>query len=122
MSLKAPNVDAPLLEIRWREMLTRMLNELYRPNQKKVTTTYTALLSDSFLICDATGGAFTVTLPPATGNISARMIFKRINSGANAVTISRSGSETIDGATSQSLASQWAVLRLHSDGSNWLTF
>jgi len=122
MSLRAPITDQPLVEIQWRETVTRYLNELYRPALTRVTTTYQAKLSDSYITGDSTGGAFTITLPPATGNIGARMFFKRINAGANAITISRSGAETIDGAATRSLASQWTVFRLFSDGANWLIF
>lgn len=122
MTLIAPNASGPLLEYRWRETISRFINELYRPRTKTVDAAYVAKLSDSFLKCDASSAAFSVTLPPATGNIGARMIVKRINSGANAVTVEADGTETIDGSATQSLATQWAVIRLHSDGANWLTF
>ena len=39
-------------------------SQLYSVNT--VTTTYTVTLADEYLRCDATGGAFTVTLPAAS--------------------------------------------------------
>src|SRR5206468_1807929 len=51
------------------------------------TTTYTISDVDFTVVADATGGAFTVTLPTAVG-ISGRIhVIKRINSAANNVTV-----------------------------------
>lgn len=73
-------------------------------------------------ICDASAGAFTITLPAAgalrsaTGRDDARiLIIKKKDSSVNAVTVSRSGSDTIDGATSYSLSSQYDTIVLCDD-------
>lgn len=84
------------------------------------TTTYTALYSDEVLLGDATGGAFTITLPTAVGNEGKPFTVKRINSGANAVTIGTTSSETIDGSTTVALSSQYAFRSVISDGTNWV--
>lgn len=63
---------------------------------------------------DATAGAVTVTLPAAASILGFDMWFKKIDSSGNAVTIARAGSDTLDGATSVSLASQYNVSRLHT--------
>lgn len=64
----------------------------------KKTATYTALLTDTIIITDTSGGAFTITLPKATGSGKV-FVFKQVGTGTNALTIDGDGSETIDGAT-----------------------
>jgi hypothetical protein len=77
---------------------------------------YTASVGD-FVLADASGGAFTVTLPaPSTDAIVG---CKKVDSSSNAVTVSQNGSETIDGATTQSLGTQYDVLEVISDGTDW---
>jgi hypothetical protein len=73
-------------------------------------------LNDVVLV-NASGGARTITLPaPVSGK---RISVKKIDSSANAVTISRSSTETIDGNPSVSLASQYDSYTVISDGTNW---
>ena len=86
---------------------------------RSVTTTGNVLSGDYLLICDATAGAITMTLPPAAlvpGRIYA---FKRINSGANAVIVDPSGAETIDGAATYTLSAQWNSVTIMSNGTAW---
>ena len=56
------------------------------------TTTYQILTTDHRINCDATGGAFTVTLP-AIIDVPENKIFhiKKVDSSANAVTIQQGG-------------------------------
>ena len=70
---------------------------------------------------DASGGAVTVNLP-TVANWSNKVIrIKKIDSSANAVTINANGTETIDGAASQSLAAQYDSINITSDGVNaWI--
>lgn len=44
------------------------------------------------------------------------------NAATNAITVATEGTETIDGATSASIATNYGSLRLVSDGSNWYSF
>lgn len=67
--------------------------------------------------CDASGGAFAATLPSAaTAGNGATIIFKKTDSSSNAITITRAGSDTIDGATTQALTEQYSIFALVSDG------
>jgi hypothetical protein len=84
-------------------------------------TAYAALTTDEILTGDATGGAFSITLPTAVGITGRAYTIKRINSGANAVTVATTGGQTIDGAATVALSTQWQVLRVVSDGANWLS-
>lgn len=85
------------------------------------TTTYTALAGD-VLLCDATGGAFTITLPAAATVSGASISVKKTDASANAVTIDGNASETIDGAATRLLSTQYEAVTLWSDGSNWWVF
>jgi hypothetical protein len=60
-----------------------------------------------------------VTLPPATGFENFQIAVKKTTGDANAVTVARSGAETIDGATSQSIAGANGGEAYFSDGANW---
>jgi len=79
------------------------------------TTTYSALISDHIILADATSGAFTITLPAAS-NAGLEIKVIKVDSSANVVTISRQGSDTIQGATSRTLRYQYESLTFASDG------
>lgn len=123
-------------------LVNRVLNEYNRQNQvsllsliqaainavadgylfpvSQVTTAYTMAINDSLILCDATGGAFTVTLRPAAECKCKYVLVKKTDASGNAITVDGDGSETIDGVTTDSLASQYDVIRLMSDGTQWL--
>jgi hypothetical protein len=84
------------------------------------TTTYTSRAGD-VILADATGGAFTVTLPVATG-VTVSITVKKIDASANAVTIDGNAAETIDGAATRLLSTQYEAVTLWSDGTNWWVF
>jgi len=88
------------------------------------TTTYTVALADygKLVLCSASGGAFTITLPAAaTAGDGFVVALKRTDSGTNVVTVDGNGAETIDGATTHGLRRQYDSIVLVSDGSNWQT-
>lgn len=78
----------------------------------------TLSLLDSTILADAASGAITLTLPAPSSE--ATFTIKRINTNANTVTIARSGSALIDGATSRVLANPFDFVNLISDGTNWI--
>lgn len=59
----------------------------------------------------------TLTLPAASANAGRVMIVKKTDSGTGLVTITRAGSDTIDGATTLVLTSQYDSVTLVCDGS-----
>jgi len=71
---------------------------------------------------DASGGTFTLTLPLASAAAGREYKVKKIDSSSNVVTIARAGGDTIDGATSVALGSQYQAITLVSNGSNWFLF
>lgn len=95
-------------------------NRSGRKNVRTETTTYTATLNDEVILCDTSGGAFTLTLPAASGNSGKIYEIKYTDSGfANALTIDGDGSETIDGSTTTTLNTQNETIKIICDGSNW---
>ena len=61
-----------------------------------------------------------MTLYLAASNGGKTLTIKKTDSSANAVSILRAGSETIDGATSSILYHQNESVTLISDNSNWM--
>ena len=85
------------------------------------TGNYTATTADVVIRCDSSGGAFTITLPAASGNGGRFYIIQKTDSSTNAVTIDGNASETVEGATTYLLYKQNESLLITCDGSNWQT-
>lgn len=83
------------------------------------TTTYTVTTDDDTVLCDTSGGAFTLTLPAAALSTGKKLIIKKVSSDVNDLTIDGNASETIDGATTTSLNGQYSFIEIICDGSNW---
>lgn len=82
------------------------------------TTTYTAATSDDVIL--ASGSAFTITLYAASGNSGKVLRIKKTDSSlTNVITIDGNSSETIDGALTTTLNTQYEELTIICDGSNW---
>ena len=74
-------------------------------------TPYTAAAGDYTILANAVGGAMTVTLPSATG--SGRILnIKKIDASASTVTIDGFGAETIDGAATYVISTQWVNITI----------
>lgn len=86
---------------------------------RTITTTDTAAATDYTILCDATGGAVTLSLPAASG-VSGRIYnFKKIDATANACTIDPNGAETIDGAATLATTTQFTNTQFQSNGTAW---
>lgn len=86
---------------------------------RTVTTTATAGQFDYTVLGNATGGAFTITLPAAASNPNRILAFKKIDSSANAVTVKGNAAELIDAANTNVLSAQYAAILIHCDGTQW---
>lgn len=82
------------------------------------TGAYTLTATDDIVYADASGGAFNVTLPTAVGCTKIYTV-TRINSGANAVTVNTTSSQTINGSLTAAIPIQNMSLDFYSDGANW---
>jgi len=83
------------------------------------TSNYTVTTSDTVVFANAAGGNVAITLPLASSTTGYRFYVKRIDSSANTVTITHSGSDTIDGLGSFTLDLQYTAVGLVSNGSLW---
>lgn len=83
------------------------------------TIDYTVTGTDVVILADATSTNVTITLPLASSFAGYRFFVKRIDGSANTCQIVRSGSDTIDGDTSITLAVQYLSMTLVSNGSAW---
>ena len=85
------------------------------------TADYTATANDGTIEVDASGAARTITLPAVTGLGGRIYVIKKTDSSANAVTVDGNASETIDGATTVSLASQYStiIIQANAAGTAW---
>ena len=83
------------------------------------TANYSALTSDSVILCNASSGAFTVTLPTAASVLGKLYTIKKIDTSANVVTVTTTSSQTIDGAITNIVATPYESVTVVSDNSNW---
>lgn len=98
------------------DSLRRELNKYVgRIVLSSITAATTLGADDELVLCN---GTFTVTLPPAASSKGKIYVIKNIGSGT--ITIDGDGSETIDGATTQSLSAQYDFIAIASNGTEWL--
>ena len=83
------------------------------------TGDYTATDTDFIILCDASGGSFTITLPTAVGRKGRQFIIKKIDSSGNTVTIDGDGSETIDESTTVVISIQNESKTVAADGTEY---
>jgi len=69
------------------------------------------------VLCDTSGGGFTVTLPAAA--TCAGRVYVVKNKSTNTATVQGNGAETIDGSNTYALSAQWQSVTIQSDGTAW---
>ena len=80
---------------------------------------YTLTTTDHTVLANASTAAFTVTLPTAVNASGQVYIIKKVDSSANAVTVSTTSSQTIDNLSSYSLGYQYQGVIVQSNNANW---
>lgn len=83
------------------------------------TTPYT-ITDEETIIIDATAGDKTVNLISAAGIAGRTIQILKSDSSTNAVLIVTDGSETISGLASYAAVYQYEVVKIISDGTNWI--
>ena len=78
------------------------------------------LTSTDFLI-EVTAINLTITLPTAVGRSGMVYIIKSSVASPN-LTIATTGGQTIDGSSTQTITTQYGILRIFSNGANWLSW
>lgn len=69
---------------------------------------------------DASGGGITITLPAAANIAGRQYTIRKSDASANAVTVDGNASETINGAATYALTTQYQSVTIMSDGTNWM--
>lgn len=86
---------------------------------RTITTTGAPTATDYLILCDATSGAITVNLPAVASSAGRVLVVKKTDASINSVTLDGNGAETIDGAATKILATQYAVLNIQCNGAAW---
>lgn len=87
-----------------------------------ITTVSAATTLDkthNVILVDATGGSRTMNLPTAASSTRREYVVKKIDSSGNTVVLDGNASETIDGATTQTLTGQYDWFKIKSNGTAW---
>jgi hypothetical protein len=111
----------------WGRHVSLILNEnlplAYVPVTKRVTADHTVLREETYVGVTDTSSARTITLPQKM--VDGSIIVVKDESGAagtNNITVSRGGTDTIDGATSTAISSNYGAVTVISNGSGaWFT-
>lgn len=93
--------------------LAQHVAHLQTPGHRIVTAAATLTEADDVVLCNSTGGSFAVTLPLASSVPNQNYRIKK-TVAANTVTITPSGSDTIDGAATLAVTTQWQTTWLRS--------
>lgn len=83
------------------------------------TATNLTVASAATQLVNAAGGAVSINLPAAATATGLIFSVKKIDASVNAVTLDPNGAETIDGAATLVLLTQWQSAQIQSNGSAW---
>lgn len=101
-------------------------NRLMKMGRSAQAGNYTILITDpTYIGVTSTAAPRTITLPAASAVPAGKTFTVKDESGAavtNNITVSRAGSDTIDGATTKVINTNYGGVTLYSDGvSKWFT-
>lgn len=89
--------------------------------QTVASSPYAVQAADSTILVNAVSGTIVVQLPPATNAQDRIWVVKKIDASGNTVDLTPDGSDTIDGASTYSLVTQYDVVHVVSNGTAWFT-
>jgi hypothetical protein len=100
------------------------VNGGYQAKRTATAVSVSAATTDYIIGVTSTAAARTITLPTAVGWAGKVYIVKDESGGAatNNITLATTSSQTIDGAASKAIATNYGTLSVYSDGANWFTF
>lgn len=92
------------------------------PNHRRLSQTISSITTlsgtDNDLIILSGTGTYTVTLPAVSGQTGKQITFKKTGASGT-VTLDGNASETIDGATTYAVNTQWQKVTIWCDGTAW---
>lgn len=80
---------------------------------------YTVGYRDTVILVTTTGATATITLPDASLFPGREIVIKKVDAAVDIVTITPVGGQTIDGAATVDLTSQWEFRRIVAAAGNW---
>lgn len=116
-ALYADNNDGDISAQDLRDFLISAHGSRY-VNTSAIASSDTADTDDDVMLVDASAGAVTITLPDRASNVGKVYTIKRVNA-TNNVIVSRAGSDTIDGATTKTLSTQYAAITIIAGYGGW---
>ena len=88
-----------------------------------VTANYTVSPGDYLIGVNSSSGALTVTLPKSTSANAGKLLVIKDEGGLSGsgktITIAGAGSQTIDGAATRALKTDYSCVQIYSTGSGW---
>jgi hypothetical protein len=79
------------------------------------TVNYTAVAGD-FILCNTSGGGFTITLPLSAVNTGLPITVKKVSTDANILVVAPSGADTIDTSSTVNIVVPGTALSMVADG------
>ena len=116
LTLLADNIAGAISPQDLRDGIVSLFSADITQSSRTITASDTVLTTDDVILVDATAGAVTLTML-AAATIGKLLFVKKIDSTANAVTIS--GDANLDGQASIVISSQYDAVRLFSDLTEW---
>lgn len=95
-------------------------NYVDRPTPVAVSATATVAASTQLVVVDATAANVVLTLPTAVGRIKPLTVVFGATAASHTCTLDGAGTETINGATTKVLTTQWDKTRLEPYLGNWV--
>ena len=101
--------------------ISTMREGSFRNNWKATLVGANTLLTEIYrtVLVATAGSPIVITLPPAATVRHQTYTIKKVDAGADVVTVTPNGAETIDGGPSVILAAQWESVRIISNGTAW---
>lgn len=128
MALNPPPIQEPTTDvngrfpqtwIRWFDLVCNSIVRNNFANIREINSNTTLGIDDSTILCDASGGIFTVTLPDVLEFAGFKYNIKKIDTSANDVTIDGDGAN-IDLVSTRLLSgSGLPAITVHSDSTEW---
>ena len=98
-----------------RQTLAYISRAIWQPVSRAVIASTTVDASDELLLVDCTAGGVTVTFPPAIQMQFAQITVKKVDSGANVITLAG----TVDSVVNMTIPYPMMSLTIQSDGASW---
>lgn len=92
--------------------------KMFLSNTTRVTTTYTALVTDQMIYADTDGGVFTITLPAGVEGQEFRIA--NVGTSGNDLTIDGDGAEKVRGATTKVVSDNEIMILIYNTTEGWI--